>query len=422
MSYELFLAWTHLARKKRTGFISLIAGISVLGVAVGVMALIVVLAVMSGFDRELKDKIVGMNPHIYVEKAGGIQDEQNLVSVVKETLAEAATTVARVVQGQAIVRSEQNAMGVVVRGVDQENGDLKSLSDFIIHGDFTFESMKANGENYYPAIVLGRELARILRVGIGDELTVISPTLEEKRVPFLPKKPETKVFVVRGIFFMGMNDFDTQVALMTLEEARGLYHLGDRVSGISVRLDEVDLADKLKVKVQNVLGYPYVVRSWIDLNYNFFSALKIEKIVMTILLFLIILVAAFNIVSSLMMIVMEKTRDIGLLKSLGATGWNIQKIFLLEGFFVGFLGVAIGTVSGLLIAMNINEIAQFLEDTTGLAVFPSDIYFFSEIPTQIQSFDVCVIVALALVAALLAGVYPAYKAARLEPARALRYE
>ncbi len=425
MGYESFIAWKHLTRRRRSGFISLITAISILGVGVGVMALIVVLAVMSGFDRELKEKIVGMNPHIYVESAGGIEEPDAVVQAIRSMSFPGIQSVARVVQGQALIRSQVNAIGVVVKGVDRENHELDELKKYIQNGAFDFSKTMLPKIDPLPAIIIGKELAQILKVGVGDMVYLISPFLE-KATPgtpgTVPRKAESMPFVVRGTFAMGMNDFDTQLALVELEDAKRLYHLESKVSGISVRLSDVDLADKVKREIQSRLGVPFFARSWIDLNYNFFSALKIEKAVMAILLFLIVLVAAFNIVSTLIMVVMEKTRDIGILKALGATGWNIQKIFLLEGFTVGFLGVILGGISGVLIAARINPIADFIEKTTGLSVFPSDIYYFSKIPTEINPSDVAMIIGFALLASIFAGLYPAGKAAKLDPVEALRYE
>ncbi len=425
MSYEYRIAWKYLTRKKKSGFISLITWISVLGVAVGVMALIVVLAVMSGFDRELKEKIVGLNPHIYVQASDGISDPDRVVKDIQSLGIPEIHSVARVVQGQAIIRSAANAIGVMVKGIDQESHELDGLQKYIKRGAFNFSKGTLPEGGLLPSCLIGQELARALRVGVGDMIYLISPFLEKTAAGttgFLPRKAESVPFVVRGIFSMGMNDFDTQLALIDLKEAQALYHLKARISGISVRLNDVDHADSLKYKIQNHLGISYSAMSWMDLNRNFFSALKIEKSVMTILLFLIVLVAAFNIVSTLTMVVMEKTRDIGILKALGATGWGIKRIFIFQGFTVGFFGVILGGFSGLGLAAHINEVADFIERTTGLSVFPSDIYYFSRIPTEIKDMDVMVVIALALAASMIAGFYPAHKASQLRPVEALRYE
>lgn len=426
MAYEYWIAGKYLTRRKKTGFISLITLISVVGVAVGVMALIVVLAVMSGFDRELKQKIVGMNPHIYLEGPGGVDRPEEVVERIKAMGLPEIRSVARVVQGQAIIRSEVNAVGVVVKGVDRENGELEDLRANLVSGSFDFSSVAVSGADVpLPGLLIGKELAGILQVAVGDLVYLISPLLESpaaKAKRSLGRRAASMPFAVRGIFAMGMNDFDTQLALIGLKESQALYRLGQRASGISIRLSDVDLAEHLKFEIESRLGQPLFARSWIDLNYNFFSALKIEKAVMTILLLLIVLVAAFNIVSTLIMAVMEKTKDIGILKALGATRWSIKKIFLLEGFSVGFLGVLIGGISGLAVAKRINEIADFVERTTGLSVFPSDIYYFSKIPTEIKNSDVMLIIAFALLASVVAALYPAHKASQLNPVEALRYE
>jgi lipoprotein-releasing system permease protein len=423
MGYESFIAWRHLTRRRRAGFISLISGISVLGVSVGVMALIVVLAVMSGFDRELKAKIVGMNPHILIEHPSGIREAEAVVETIRGLDIPEVTSVARIVQGQAILRSEKNAIGVVVKGVDRENKELEDVRKFIVEGQYDLSDVAVpEVEGGVPSIVIGRPLARMLAVEVGESVQLISPVLKKQKLGFLPREAESLPFIVRGLFSAGMNDFDTQLALVDLKAAQTLYHMENTVSGISIRLRDVDHADRIKSLVAMRLGYPFVAASWIDMNRTFFSALKVEKSVMTILLLLIILVAAFNIVSTLIMVVMEKTRDIGILRALGSTGWGVRKIFLYEGFIVGALGVTVGVCLGLAIATHINPIADFVEKTTGLSVFPSDIYYFSEIPTEIKTADVVLIVGFALLASVLAAFYPADRAARLNPVDALRYE
>lgn len=423
MRYETYLAWMHLLRRRRSGFISLISWISILGVAVGVMALIVVLAVMSGFDRELKKKIVGVNSHILVEKAGGIEDGIGAVRRVQEMRNPEIKSVARVIQGQAIIRSEQTAIGVVVRGVDQKFPELEELEDYVSEGDYSFaKNWDVEKGEFLPSILIGRDLAGYLGVRPGDDVVMISPRFEKKKLKAMLKLAETRTFRVRGIFSLGMNDFDNQLVLMDLKQAQSLYQLEDRVSGLSIRLHDVDKANMLKHLIREKLGADYYPQSWMDMNHNFFSALKVEKSVMTILLFLIILVAAFNIVSTLVMVVMEKTKDIGVLKTIGATRWGIQQIFILEGFIIGLLGVACGGVSGVLIAENINSVADFVEKVTGYEVFPKDIYYFSSIPAQINYPDILFIVVTALLMTVAAAVYPSLKGSRLKPTEALRYE
>lgn len=398
------------------------------------MALIVVLAVMSGFDRELKQKIVNVNPHLRIEKTNGVEDLESAVSRIRSWNLSGIETVSGFIEGQAIIRSQRNAIGVLVKGIDRFREDMTIFGDNLRWGTLDFEPeermvikrrflglSKKKVFRHIPAVVIGESLARILGVGPGEEISLIAPFAEEGKT-FSLEKAETRTFQVTGIFRLGMSDFDSNLVLIDLEEAQTLYHLGKRVTGLSVRFFDVDQAEKLKVLFRSELGEEYWVRSWFDLNRNFFSALQVEKNVMTILLALIILVAAFNIVSTLIMVVMEKTKDIGILRALGAMRKSIRKIFVLEGFSVGVFGVILGSVLGLLFAWNLNPIADFVEETTGFSVFPSDIYYLDKIPTEINFTDVTTIIALALLTSVLAGIYPAQRAAALNPVEALRNE
>lgn len=434
MRFESWIAFKHLTRRRKTGFISLISLISILGVAVGVMALIVVLAVMSGFDQELKAKIVSVHPHLRIEKEGGIADPEALTAKIRSWNRREIVSVSAFVEGQAILRSERNATGVLVKGIDPINEDLSIFGEGLRWGTLDLEPVERIQVNrsffglfkkierrFTPAIVIGENLAAILGVGPEDSVSLIAPFVEPGK-PFSLEQAETLTFRVAGIFRLGMSDFDGGLAIVRLDEAQALYHLGSRVSGLGARFRDVDQAASLKNYFQIGLGPDYWIRTWYDLNRNFFSALQVEKNVMTILLALIILVAAFNIVSTLIMVVMEKTKDIGILRALGATRESIGRIFVLEGFSVGIFGVILGSVWGLLLAWNLNPVADFLEETTGLAVFPSDIYYLERIPTEINFLDVATIVTLALLTSVLAGLYPARRAASLNPVEALRYE
>lgn len=432
MSFEGFIAKKHLAKRRGAGFISVISMISVGGVGIGVMALIVVMAVMSGFDRELKSKIVNVQPHIRIEKIGAITDPAHDIEQIRSHRIPGLHNVASFVEGQAIIRSEENATGVIVKGLDTQNEDMAIYQKQLIAGQLDFSDKKLSvkkremiffnrvEESTTGSIMIGESMAQQLRVKVGDTVTLIAP-FRDPKLPFSLLSSETRPYTVKGIFRIGMNDFDTSLALVSLPQAQKLYHMDGRVTGISIRFSNVDDAEKWKFVLRENFGLDYVVRSWYDMNHNFFQALKVEKSVMTILLALIILVAAFNIISTLTMVVMEKTKDIGILRALGATRSSIRKIFLMEGFSIGFTGVILGAIFGLLGAYNLNPISDFLKNTTGLEVFPSDIYFFDKIPAEVHPEDVVMVVVFALLASILAGLYPAHRAAALNPVEALHY-
>ncbi len=435
MGFETYIATRHLTRRRKTGFISLISMISIGGVAIGVMALIVVLAVMSGFDRELKNKIVGVQPHLRIEKVDGIENAETDLVKIRSHNIPGLVSASRFVEGQAILRSVKNATGVIVKGIDPEAEDLSIFEKNLVSGTLNFKDsvqverkrflwfFKKKIETRHGSVMIGENLAASLGAQVGDVIYMITP-IPEPENPFvpLPAHVRTWPFLVRGIYRVGMNDFDTSLALVGIDEAQKVYQMGNKVTGISMRFRDVDDAEKWKWVIAGDFSNQYYFRSWYDMNQSFFQALKVEKSVMTILLALIILVAAFNIISTLTMVVMEKTRDIGILRALGATRMSVRKIFVLEGFSIGFLGIICGAAAGLALAYNLNPVADFLKKTTGLDIFPSDIYLFDKIPAEVHIPDVITIVGYALVVAIVAGFYPSHRAANLNPVEALRYE
>jgi len=364
-----------------------------------------------------------MNPHLIIQSPGGVQDSIYLSGKIKEANPH-FESVTPYIQGQVIIRSNANATGAIIRGVPKETdgkAPIEYVKSHMAAGDLSFK------ESLYEkkpigSIALGISMARLLRARPGDVVQIISPHFSEEKGIETKKLAKTKAFRIGGIFQLGMNEFDTNLVLMDLSEAQELFNLKDRVTGINVRLDSVDETFQLKQMLQAFLGPPFFIQSWQDLNRNFFSALKVEKSVMRILLTLIVTVAAFNIISTLIMVVMEKTKEIGVLRALGATRGGVQSIFLLEGFAIGGFGTLIGGVLGFYIAKHINGVAAIVERFTGFEVFPKDIYYFDQIPALIIPSDIFFIIFFALLMALLAALYPAHQAGKVSPVEAIRYE
>jgi lipoprotein-releasing system permease protein len=427
VGFEYRIALKQMSHRKKTGFIPLISLISMTGIAVGVMALIVVLSVMSGFDRELKSKIIGMQPHLIIEKVGGVDSPDRVMDELDRMKLKGLKHAHAFTQGQGLIRSQTNAMGVLVRGIDGNGDELSAIKNHLIEGNLKLDAVrlekakKAGEIVEVGRVVMGSTLAQILGVRAGDVIYIISPKIENEK-SILPTGARTLPFQVAGVYEIGMNDFDSGLALVSLQKASELFGMENRVTGIGIKFENPMMADAMKPIVQSQLPFPYIVRSWVDLNRNFFGALRMEKIILTILMTLVVLVAAFNIVSTLTMVVMEKTKDIGIMRALGATQGSVQFIFMLQGLVQGLIGTGLGAGLGLLIAHRLNDVAYFLERTFHIEIFPKDVYNFDKIPTQIGQQDVVFIITFAVFLSLLAGLYPAYRASRVRVTEALRYE
>ncbi len=422
MSYELFVSLRHLKAKRTQIFISLNTWISIGGVALGVMALIVVIAVMSGFSKDLRDKILGTNSHIVVTNITqtGMEDYETIIDKVKN--AKGVSAVAPFILNQVMLTHGGNAIGVVVRGVDPgREAGVSDLEKNMVQGslEMLIAPEKKSGKPGRNGIILGKELAHRLRVQVDDAVSMVAPASRMTPMGLIPK---IKLFKVVGFFESGMFEYDSNLAFISLSSAQKFFSLKGKVSGVEIRVEDIDQADQIAVKIQETLGFPYYARDWMRMNKNLFSALRLEKIVMFIILILIILVAAFNIVSTLFMVVMEKSKEIAILKSMGASRSSIMKIFSFQGLIIGVTGTMIGCVGGFTVVPNLNEIVGFIEKIFGITAFPSDVYYLDKIPSEIQYFDSFLIVVFSILICFVASLYPAWRASRLNPVEGLRYE
>jgi len=407
--YEIFVSLRYLKTKKRYGTVSLNTFISIAGVVIGVATSIITLSVMTGFQGYFRDKILSAISHIVVmEYTGrGIKDEEALQEKVDRVPHVKATT--PFIISQAMLTSKDRVQGVVVRGINPETeGTVTSLEKNITEG--SLRDLESRGKKL-PGIVIGEDLASKFGVVIGDTITMVNPIGEETAMGMVPKM---RKFALVGIFDAGMYDYNTGFAYISLPEAQKFFDMPDRVSGIQVRVDEIYNADKISDAILSAVGYPYYTRNWIEMNKNFFSALKLEKMGMSLLLIVIIIVASFNIIGTLTMIVMEKNREIAILKSMGAPAKSIMQIFMFAGLVIGLVGTTIGALIG--------YGAVALITRTGVISLPKDVYQVSHLPLSITGFDILFIAAMALGISFLATLYPSWQAAKQDPVEILRYE
>jgi len=407
--YEIFVSLSYLKTKKRFGTISLNTFISIAGVVIGVATSIITLSVMTGMQGYFRDKILSAVPHVVVmdHSGGGTRDMMALEAKVSRVPHVVATT--QFIYNQSMLTAKDRVQGVVVRGIDPKNeGRVTSLQKNMTEGSLM--DLEAKGRKL-PGIVIGEDLARKFGAVIGDTLTMVNPLGEETSIGIVPKM---KKFELVGIFDAGMYDYNTGFVYISIPAAQKFFNMPGRVSGIEVRVDEVYRADKIAASIQSEVGFPYFTRNWIEMNKNFFSALKLEKIGMSLILVVIIIVASFNIIGTLTMIVMEKSREIAILKSMGASGGSIMKIFMFAGLVIGVVGTIIGSVVGYSAVSVITK--------SNLISLPRDVYQVSHLPLFISTLDVLFISLTALGISFLATLYPSWQAARQDPVEVLRYE
>ena len=406
--YELFLGIRYLKAKRKQRFISVITIISVLGVMVGVMALVVVLSVMNGFSSDLMSKILGVNSHVLVLNLGGTFSGYQPVAEKVEKM-DGVVAVTPFVYTQVMLNNAGRVSGAVLRGVDPKTaGKVVSFDAMIKEGSL---SSLDESEKGVPGMIIGSELAKQIGAAPGSLVTVISP--EGKLTP-LGRTPNTQRFKVTAIFDSGMYEYDASMVYISLKEAQRFLALGDSVTGLELNVKEVYQADVIAKKIQKELGYPYWTKDWKLMNRSLFSALKLEKLTMFVILTMIVLVGALNIISTLVMVVMEKTRDVAILRAMGATAKSVMSIFMFQGILVGIVGTAAGLLSGLGICHLLSRY-KFIS-------LPSDVYYISKLPVQVVFSDVAVVAAAAVVISFLATLYPAWYASRLNPVESFRYE
>jgi lipoprotein-releasing system permease protein len=416
MKYEWFIGLRYLKAKRKQTFISIITIISIVGVAVGVMTLIVVLAVMNGFEKTLKEKILGTQAHLVVLKANqqGMDHYEEILKQVQDV--KGVVSAAPFIFNQVMLSSESSVSGVVIKGIDPDRvGKVTELAHNMKAG--RLQDLK--GESDFPGIILGAELAKHLGVTLNDAIQVVSPLGTMTPMGMMPKM---KRFRAVGIFYSGMYEYDNTMAYVSLESAQKFFGMGARVTGIEIKSKDIYNVKEIGKEIRQKLGFPFWTKDWMEMNRNLFSALKLEKIAMFIILVLIVLVAALNIISTLIMVVMEKSKDIAILKSMGTPSKGILRIFIIEGGIIGVVGTALGTILGLGIALNLDKIVGFLENRFGFKIFSPDIYYIEKFPSQVNPMDVGLIIMTAILISLLATLYPSWRASKLDPAEALRYE
>jgi lipoprotein-releasing system permease protein len=410
MSFEFFIGSRYLKVKKGHAFISLITILSVAGVTMGVMALIIVISVMSGFESDLKTRILGVKSHVDITRGKlKFKNYEEITKKIKQNKTVKAAT--PYVSAQVMIRSDVRAAGAIIKGIDPDSAVKVILKlDPTLLKETQSRSKSIAPTTHLPGIILGKELARNMGVITGDTVEVISARGYLTPVGHMPA---VKRFVVVGLFEVGMYEYDGTLAFILLTEAQKFLRMPNEISGIEIRLTNLYAAAKVEQELKKMLGKTYQVKDWIEMNQNLFSALKLEKAAMFIILALIIFVAAFNIASSLIMMVIEKTKDIAILKAMGASDKSIRKIFIYKGMIIGGIGVCLGMVLGLGVCLALARY-HFIQ-------LPSEVYYITNLPVQIEFLNVCLIAVSALSICFLATLYPSHRASKRNPVEAIRY-
>ena len=413
LPYELLIGLRYTRAKRRNHFISFISLISMLGIALGVAALIVVLSVMNGFQTELRGRILAVVSHIQISGASG--EMENWQHVAEQSTQQPGVIgAAPFVQEQGMLSYGQAVRGAMIRGIVPS--EEEKVADFGEHmKEGKLESLAPDAFS----IVLGSELARALGVGVGDKLTIIAPQGVVTPAGVIPR---LKTFTVSGLFEVGMFEYDSGLALIDMQDAQRLYRMGDRVSGVRLKLTDLFKAPLIVQQLANRLDTAAYISDWTRSHANFFRAVQIEKNMMFIILSLIVAVAAFNIVSTLVMAVTDKQADIAILRTLGASPGSIMSVFMVQGALIGFIGLGLGVIGGVALALNVDVVVPFIERLLGTQLMSKEVYYISNLPSELQWNDVTTITAVSFVLSLVATIYPSWRASRVNPAEALRYE
>jgi len=409
MPFELFLGIKYIKAKRTQGFISAITIISILGVLVGVMSLVVVLSVMNGFREDLMSKILGVNSHVLVLKFGGAFQEYEKTAQ-KISKLDGLVSSTPFIYTQVMVNNNSGSVsGAVLRGIDPESaGKVVDIERMVKKGSLGSLVSRHDG---MPAVIIGSELSKQLGIYPGDTLTVVSP--EGKLTP-LGRVPNSVKFKCTAIFDSGMYEYDASMIYISLKSAQDFLGMGDRVTGLEVRVKDPHTSEITAKSIQNELGYPFWTKDWKMMNRSLFSALKLEKITMFIILSMIVLVGALNIISTLVMVVMEKTREIAILRAMGASAKSIMAIFMFQGLLVGVVGTLAGLISGLGLCHLLGKY-KFIS-------LPADVYYISKLPVRVEFGDVWLVALAAVVISFAATLYPSWHASRTNPVEAIRYE
>lgn len=410
MSFEYFIAKRYLSAKRKTGFISIITYVSIAGIMIGVTALILVLSVMNGFEKEVRTRLIGADAHLRIRKyfTDTITQPDSIMNIIRQN--KHVIGVSPSISEECMIKSQSTQRPTIVKAIDLATADqVIEISNKMTYGDLTFKERLINGKKL-PGIVLGRYLAdAILALNLGDVVSVWSMPKEGG----IFSQPKIMQFYVAGIVEFGYYEYDKVFSYISIKDAQKLFSMNG-VSWIEVKLDDYEKADEVGKQISSQLGYPYTSLSWFERHKSLFSWMEIEKWLALIILSLIIMVAAFNIVSSLVMVVMDKTREIGILKSMGANSKSIMRIFMFEGMLVGIIGTFLGCLIGYAVA--------FLQIQFNLIPLPSDVYLIDTFPVELQWIDFVVISFISLFLSFISSVYPAYKASNLLPVEAIRYE